>query len=82
NDAGFRAMTAVHESIYRSQTQQMVMTPPEFQTYVNWPGVRPTFSGGGEAGDDAEQAGEDDEQAASDASMGEGDGNEDDVTSD
>ncbi|MCI94482.1 hypothetical protein A2U01_0115780, partial [Trifolium medium] len=48
----------------------MVMTPLEFQTYVNWPGVRPTFSGGGDDGD----AGDDAEQAASDASMGEGDG--------
>ncbi|MCI26440.1 hypothetical protein A2U01_0047635 [Trifolium medium] len=74
NDAGFRVMTAVHESIYRSQTQQPVMTPPQFLTYVDWPGVRPTFSGGGGAGADAEQA-------ASDASMEEGDGN-DDVTSD
>ncbi|MCI95075.1 hypothetical protein A2U01_0116373 [Trifolium medium] len=57
----------------------MVMTPPEFQTYVNWPGVRPTFLGGGGAG---AGAGDDAEQAASDASMGEGYGNEDDVASD
>ncbi|MCI00497.1 hypothetical protein A2U01_0021516, partial [Trifolium medium] len=41
NDAGFRAMTAVHESIYRSQTGQTVMTPPEFLTHVAWPGDRP-----------------------------------------
>ncbi|MCI82820.1 hypothetical protein A2U01_0104094, partial [Trifolium medium] len=38
----------------------MVMTPPEFQTYVDWPGVRPAFAGGGgvgtSAGVDAEQA--------------------------
>ncbi|MCI50734.1 hypothetical protein A2U01_0071978, partial [Trifolium medium] len=68
-------------SIYRSQTQQMVMTPPEFQTYVNWPGVRPTFAGGGGAGAGT-SAGVDADQAASDASMEEGDGNEDDVASD
>ncbi|MCI44801.1 hypothetical protein A2U01_0066040, partial [Trifolium medium] len=62
NDAGFRAMTAVHDSIYRSQSQHPVMTSPEFLAYVDWPGVRPTFSGGGgagaegDAGDDAENA--------------------------
>ncbi|MCI57031.1 hypothetical protein A2U01_0078282 [Trifolium medium] len=57
------------------------MTPPEFQMYVNWPGVRPTFSGGGDVGAGT-GAGDDAEQAASDASMEEGHGNEDDVASD
>ncbi|MCI60593.1 hypothetical protein A2U01_0081849, partial [Trifolium medium] len=66
-------------SIYRSQTQQMVMTPPEFQTYVDWPGVRPTFAGGGDGA--GTSAGAEAEQAASDASMGDGDGN-DDIVSD
>ncbi|WJX29401.1 hypothetical protein P8452_18047 [Trifolium repens] len=86
NDAGFRAMTVVHESIFRSQSGQTVMTPPEFLAYVDWPGARPTFSGGGGAGDDAGvdaggdaegDAGDDVENAASDASMEEGDGSDD-----
>ncbi|MCI75143.1 hypothetical protein A2U01_0096410, partial [Trifolium medium] len=45
-----------------------------FQTYVDWPGVRPTFVGGGGAGT---SAGVDAEQATSDASMEERDGNDD-----
>jgi hypothetical protein len=73
NDANFRAMTAVHESIYRSQQGQPVMPPSEFLTHVNWPGVRPNFSGGDGVNnvDDAE-AGNEEEEAGSDASMDEG----------
>jgi hypothetical protein len=80
NDANFRAMTAVHESIYKSQQGQPVMPPSEFLTHVNWPGVRPNFSGG-DGGvndvDDAEAGNEEEEEeagldAGSDASMDEG----------
>ncbi|MCI64000.1 hypothetical protein A2U01_0085257, partial [Trifolium medium] len=60
-----------------SQTQQPVMTPPQFLTYVDWPGVRPTFSGGDGAGAGADAEGDDVEKAVSDASMEEGDGNDD-----
>jgi hypothetical protein len=55
-----------------------VLPPSEFLTHVNWPGVRPNFSGGdggvndvddAEAGNEEEEAGLD---AGSDASMDEG----------
>jgi hypothetical protein len=76
NDASFRAMTAVHESIYRSQQGQPVMTPPEFLTHVDWPGVRPNFYGGDGVNDvDDAEAGNEEEagsDAGSDASMDEG----------
>jgi hypothetical protein len=48
------------------------MTPPEFLTHVDWPGVRPNFSGGDgdDDVDDAEAGNE--EEAGSDTSMDEG----------
>jgi hypothetical protein len=46
HDAGFRAMQAVHQSIYNAQTQQPVMTPESFLSQVQWPGVRPYIPGG------------------------------------
>ncbi|GAU51057.1 hypothetical protein TSUD_282530 [Trifolium subterraneum] len=85
NDAGYRAMSAMHQSFYNQHRGQSVMTPQEFQTYVAWPEVRPTFLGGGDVAD-AEAANEkegDNEgdnasegEAGSDASMQEGDGSD------
>jgi hypothetical protein len=46
HDAGFRAMQAVHQSIFNSQMQQPVMTPESFLNHVQWPGVRPYIPGG------------------------------------
>ncbi|MCI50558.1 hypothetical protein A2U01_0071802, partial [Trifolium medium] len=34
NAANYRAMTALHESMYRMQSQEQTMTPPEFQTFA------------------------------------------------
>ncbi|MCI59267.1 hypothetical protein A2U01_0080522, partial [Trifolium medium] len=60
NAANYRAMTAMHESMYRMQLQEQMMTPPEFQTYAHWPGDRPHFTEGVNiaAGDDDEDADE------------------------
>ncbi|GAU10728.1 hypothetical protein TSUD_425540, partial [Trifolium subterraneum] len=74
NDAGFRAMSAMHQSFYNQHTGQSVMTPQEFQTYVAWPEVRPTFLGGGDV--DAEAANDNEGEAGSDASMREEDGSD------
>jgi hypothetical protein len=46
HDAGFRAMQAVHQSIFNSQMQQPIMTPESFLNHVQWPGVRPYIPGG------------------------------------
>jgi hypothetical protein len=74
NDAGFRAMTALHESMYNFQQQQPMMTPPEFLTYANWPRDRPNFYGGGSAGGDVDAEGDDDiDMTAADAFVDEGD---------
>jgi hypothetical protein len=90
HDAGFRAMQAVHQSIYNAQTQQPVTTPESFLSQVQWPAVRPYIPGGSSSatagGDDAddvagEAAGDDDEfrdQQAADAFMDEDDDGEDD----
>jgi hypothetical protein len=51
------------------------MTPQEFQTYVAWPEVRPTFLGGGDV--DAEAANDNEGEAGSDASMRKEDGSDD-----
>ncbi|CAJ2645262.1 unnamed protein product [Trifolium pratense] len=76
NDAGYRAMSAMQQSFYNQHTGQSVMTPQDFQAYVAWPEVRPTFLGGGNVAD-AEAANEGDNasegEAGSDASMQEGD---------
>ncbi|GAU24656.1 hypothetical protein TSUD_322640 [Trifolium subterraneum] len=56
HDAGFRAMQAVHQSIYNTQVLQPVMSPDQFRSYVQWPEVRPFIPGGGSssgAGTDA-----------------------------
>jgi hypothetical protein len=85
NDAGYRAMSAIHESIFNLQQQQPMMTPPEFVNHVNWPWDRPNFSGGGGAGGDANAEGDDDiDMTAADAFVDEGDddngaGNDDDM---
>jgi hypothetical protein len=47
HDAGYRAMQAVHQSIYNTQIVQPVMTPEQFTAYVQWPGDRPFIPGGG-----------------------------------
>ncbi|KAK2366082.1 hypothetical protein QL285_079505 [Trifolium repens] len=47
HDAGYRAMQAVHQSIYNTQIMQPVMTPEQFTAYVQWPGDRPFIPGGG-----------------------------------
>ncbi|KAK2445378.1 hypothetical protein QL285_016318 [Trifolium repens] len=44
--AGYRAMQAVHQSIYNTQVVQPVMTPEQFTSYVQWPGDRPFIPGG------------------------------------
>ncbi|CAJ2652977.1 unnamed protein product [Trifolium pratense] len=76
NDAGYRAMSAMQQSFYNQHTGQSVMTPQDFEAYVAWPEVRPTFLGGGNVAD-AEAASEGDNasegEAGSDASMQEGD---------
>ncbi|MCH98537.1 hypothetical protein A2U01_0019542, partial [Trifolium medium] len=46
NAANYRAMTDMHESMYKMQLQEQMMTPPEFQTYANWPRDRPHFTEG------------------------------------
>ncbi|CAJ2665119.1 unnamed protein product [Trifolium pratense] len=73
NDAGYRAMSAMQQSFYNQHTEQSVMTPQDFQTYVAWPEVRPTFIGGGMApnADAGEEAGMDDDDEEDDG--GEGD---------
>ncbi|GAU10270.1 hypothetical protein TSUD_423990, partial [Trifolium subterraneum] len=56
HDAGFRAMQAVHQSIYNTQVLQPVMSPDQFRSYVQWPEDRPFIPGGGSgsgAGTDA-----------------------------
>jgi hypothetical protein len=45
HDAGFRAMQAVHQSIFNSQLQQPVMTPESFLSHVLWPGSGLMFRG-------------------------------------
>jgi hypothetical protein len=45
HDAGFRAMQAVHQSIFNSQLQQPVMTPESFLSHVQWPGSGLMFRG-------------------------------------
>ncbi|GAU46045.1 hypothetical protein TSUD_191160 [Trifolium subterraneum] len=47
HDAGFRAMQAVHQSIYNTQVLQPVMSPDQFRSYVQWPEDRPFIPGGG-----------------------------------
>jgi hypothetical protein len=47
HDAGFRAMQAIHQSIYNTQVVQPVMSPEQFTSFVQWPGVRPFIPGGG-----------------------------------
>jgi hypothetical protein len=47
HDAGYRAMQAVHQSIYNTQIVQPMMTPEQFTAYVQWPGDRPFIPGGG-----------------------------------
>jgi hypothetical protein len=47
HDAGFRAMQAVHQSIYNTQVLQPVMSPDQFRSYVQWPEGRPFIPGGG-----------------------------------
>ncbi|CAJ2654820.1 unnamed protein product [Trifolium pratense] len=75
NDAGYRAMSAMQQSFYNQHTGQSVMTPQDFQTYVAWPEVRPTFIGGGmapDAGNNEEAGMEDDDEeddGEGDASM-------------
>jgi hypothetical protein len=55
HDAGFRAMQAIHQSIYNTRVVQPVMSPEQFTSYVQWPGVRPFISGGGSSsGTDAD----------------------------
>jgi hypothetical protein len=74
NDAGFRAMTALHESMYNFQQQQPMMTPPEFLTYANWPRDRPNFYGGGSAGGDVDAEDDEDiDMTVADAFVDEGD---------
>jgi hypothetical protein len=88
HDAGFRAMQAVHQSIFHFQIQQPVMTPESFLSHVQWPGVRPYIPGGSSSaaaagGDDA--GGDDDDpldQQAADAFMDEDDDGDDDAASD
>jgi hypothetical protein len=77
HDAGFRAMQAVHQSIYNAQTQQPVMTPESFLSQVQWPGVRPYIPGGSSSaaagGDDVagDAAGGDDVAGDADDSLDE-----------
>ncbi|KAK2387356.1 hypothetical protein QL285_061150 [Trifolium repens] len=47
HDAGYRAMQALHQSIYNTQIVQPVMTPEQFTAYVQWPGDMPFIPGGG-----------------------------------
>jgi hypothetical protein len=47
HDAGYRAMQAVHQSIYNTQIVQPMMTPEQFTAYVQWSGDRPFIPGGG-----------------------------------
>ncbi|GAU24668.1 hypothetical protein TSUD_322760 [Trifolium subterraneum] len=63
---------------YRMQLQEQMMTPPEFQTFTNWPGDMPHFArGDGNADDDIDVT-------AADTFMdeGEGDTRDEDVPSD
>jgi hypothetical protein len=95
HDAGFRAMQAVHQSIFNSQMQQPIMTPESFLNHVQWPGVRPYIPGGSSsaaadggdnvAGDDVHGDDADDslDQQLADAFMDEdNDGDDDDAASD
>ncbi|MCI48034.1 hypothetical protein A2U01_0069277, partial [Trifolium medium] len=54
NAANFRAMTAIHESMYQLHLQGPIMTPQDFQAHSNWPGDRPHFGEGMGADDDEE----------------------------
>jgi hypothetical protein len=77
NDASYRAMSALQNSMYRMQMHSgmpddaalQVMSPEAYQTHVAWPGVRPFHYGGGSAQGDG-------------AGQGDGDGNDDDVEGD
>lgn len=54
-DANKRAMTSLHDSLYRMQLQSgypqevahQVPAPEAYQTYCAWPGDRPFVYGGG-----------------------------------
>ncbi|MCI36294.1 hypothetical protein A2U01_0057516, partial [Trifolium medium] len=50
-----------------------VMTPQEFQAYANWPGNRPHFGEGMDAGADAGADDEEADEAAANAFIDEGD---------
>ncbi|GAU10212.1 hypothetical protein TSUD_423920, partial [Trifolium subterraneum] len=56
-DAGFRAMQAVHQSIYNTQVLQPVMSPDQFRSYVQWPEGRPFIPGGGSSSGAGTEAG-------------------------
>ncbi|GAU10210.1 hypothetical protein TSUD_418720 [Trifolium subterraneum] len=57
HDAGFRAMQAVHQSIYNTQVLQPVMSPDQFRSYVQWPEGRPFIPGGGSSSGAGTEAG-------------------------
>ncbi|KAK2395558.1 hypothetical protein QL285_057284 [Trifolium repens] len=77
NDASYRAMSALQNSMYRMQMHSgmpddaalQVMSPEAYQMHVAWPGVRPFHYGGGSAQGDG-------------AGQGDGDGNDDGVEGD
>ncbi|WJX66010.1 hypothetical protein P8452_50607 [Trifolium repens] len=85
NDASYRAMTALQNSMYRMQMHSgmpddaalQVMSPEAYQTHVAWPGVRPFYYGGGGAQGDG-QEGDGADQGDGDDVDGEGDGEDDD----
>jgi hypothetical protein len=85
-DASFRAMTELQNSMYRMQVHSglpndealRVMAPDAFQTHVAWPGVRPFYGGGGSAPQDdvGEGQGEGDDEVFSANSSGGDDGDD------
>ncbi|KAK2451504.1 hypothetical protein QL285_010554 [Trifolium repens] len=82
NDASYRAMSALQNSMYQMQMHSgmpddaalQVMSPEAYQKHVAWPGVRPFHYGGGSA----QAQGDGQEGDGADHGEGEGDGENDD----